>query len=51
MNDSVLPWAFLVGIVGMGYAGLSMRDSKYPMSLTKSTVDGDMYLVRNLEIA
>jgi len=48
MNDSVLPWAFLVGIVGMGYAGLSMRDSKYPMSLTKSTVDGDMYLVRNL---
>ena len=48
MNDSMLPWAFLAGVVGMGYAGLAMKDSKYPVALTQSKVDGEMYLVRNL---
>jgi len=44
----MLPWAFLAGVVGMGYAGLAMKDSKYPVALTQSHVDGEMYLVRNL---
>jgi len=48
MNDSILPWAFVAGVVGLGYAGLAMKDSKYPVALTKSNVDGEMYLVRNL---
>jgi hypothetical protein len=48
MNDSMLPWVFLAGVVGMGYAGLAMKDSKYPVALTQSNVDGEMYLVRNL---
>jgi len=44
----MLPWVFLAGVVGMGYAGLAMKDSKYPVALTQSNVDGEMYLVRNL---
>lgn len=48
MNDSVLPWAFIAGILGLGYAGLAMKESKYPVALTKSNIDGEMYLVRNL---
>ena len=48
MNESILPWAFMAGVVGLGYAGLAMKDSKYPVALTKSNVDGEMYLVRNL---
>jgi hypothetical protein len=48
MDGSVLPWAFVVGMVGLGYAGLQYKNSKYPMSLVKSSVDGEDYLVRNL---
>jgi len=48
MDQSVLPWAFMLTLVGAGYAGLYFKESKYPMALTKSTVDGDNYLVRNL---
>lgn len=48
MDSSMLPWAFVVGMVGLGYAGLQYKNSKYPMSLVKSNVDGEDYLVRNL---
>jgi hypothetical protein len=48
MDSSMLPWAFVVGMVGLGYAGLQYKNSKYPMCLVKSSVDGEEYLVRNL---
>jgi hypothetical protein len=48
MESSMLSWAFMLSLVGIGYAGLQYRNSKYPMTYVKSDVDGDNYLVRNL---
>jgi WLM domain len=48
MDGSMLPWAFVLGMVGLGYAGLQYKNSKYPMTLVKSSADGEDYLVRNL---
>jgi hypothetical protein len=48
MDASMLSWAFMLSVVGLGYAGLQYRNSKYPMCLVKAEVDGEQYLVRNL---
>ena len=48
MDESLLPWAFILGIVLVSYIAMYYKNSKYPMSLTQSLVDKEYYLVRNL---
>lgn len=46
--DNSLAWLTIFGILGVGYAALHYRKSKYPMTLQNSKVDNQKYLVRNL---
>lgn len=48
MDESSLPWIFIIVIVIIGYVAMYFKNSKYPMALTQSTVDKEFYLVRNL---
>ena len=48
MDTSVIPWAVFLTMVGASYTALYFKGSKYPMALTKSNVDNEYYLVRNL---
>jgi hypothetical protein len=48
MEESSLPWIFILGIVVVSYIAMYIKGSKYPVALTKSTVDNEYYLVRNL---
>lgn len=48
MNDSILPWIFVLVIVGLAYLAMNYKSSKYPMALVQSKVDKEYYLVRNL---
>jgi len=47
MDDS-LPWIFFIIFVAVAWTAMYFKGSKYPMSLTQSTVDKEHYLVRNL---
>jgi len=46
--DNTIPTLFLVTLVAASWVAMYYKGSKYPMSLTKSTVDQQYYLVRNL---
>ena len=48
MEDSNTQWIFFFGIVAVAFVAMYFKGSKYPMSLTKSGIDGEHYLVRNL---
>jgi hypothetical protein len=48
MEESSLPWLFVLGIVVVSYIAMYFKHSRYPMSLVQSTVDKEYYLVRNL---
>ena len=47
-NGSGAAWTFLIVIVVIAYAALSMKQSKYPMAYVESSVDKQRYYVRNL---
>lgn len=42
------PWLLLILFVVLGAAAMFYKQSKYPMSMVKSKVDDQYYLVRNL---
>jgi len=46
--DNTVPTLFFVTLVTVSWVAMYYKGSKYPMSLTKSTVDQQYYLVRNL---
>jgi len=46
--DSSLPWIFFGIFVLVAWTAMYFKGSKYPMSLQKSDVDKEYYLVRNL---
>ena len=48
MDESTTPWFFLVTVLAVAFVAMYFKSSKYPMSLTQSTVDKEYYLVRNL---
>lgn len=48
MEDTSIPWIFLLSLVVVAYVAMFFKNSKYPMALTQSTVDKEYYLVRNL---
>lgn len=48
MEESTTPWLFLVTVLAVAFVAMYFKSSKYPMSLTHSTVDKEYYLVRNL---
>jgi predicted metal-dependent hydrolase len=41
-------WIFIFAIVAVAWVAIYYKQSKYPLSYVKSTVDGEQYLVRNL---
>jgi hypothetical protein len=47
--DNQMPLIFFGTIIAVAWIALYMKGSKYPVSLTKSNVDGEYYLVRNME--
>ena len=48
MDESMVPWAFFLTLVAVAYVAMYFKGSKYPMALTKSSVDGENYFVRNM---
>jgi predicted metal-dependent hydrolase len=46
--DDVGPWIFILGIILVAWLYMYFKQTKYPLSLTTSNVDGQQYLVRNL---
>jgi hypothetical protein len=48
MDASTYPWVFVIVLVTVAWVTLYFKQSKYPLSLTKSEVDNEYYLVRNL---
>ena len=48
MDESIIPWIFILGILVVAYIAMYVKSARYPMSLTQSTVDKEYYLVRNL---
>lgn len=48
MESSNGPWIFVLVVLAIAYVAMYFKSSKYPLSLTKSTVDEEHYLVRNL---
>lgn len=48
MDASSAPWIFVIVLVTVAWVTLYFKQSKYPLSLTKATVDNEYYLVRNL---
>lgn len=48
MDETTTPWLFLVTVLAVAFVAMYFKSSKYPMSLTQSTVDKEYYLVRNL---
>jgi len=47
-NSNDFQWIFIFVIVAIAWFVLYYKQSKYPLSYVKSTVDGQQYLVRNL---
>jgi predicted metal-dependent hydrolase len=47
-DDSSYTWIFFLTLIAVAYIAMYFKSSKYPVSLTKSDVDGEFYLVRNL---
>lgn len=47
-SSSVGPWVLLIVIIAVAWFAMYYKQSKYPLSLVKSSVDGESYLVRNL---
>lgn len=47
-EHSMIPWVFIAAVVAVAYVAMYFKKSKYPMSLTKSSIDNELYLVRNL---
>lgn len=47
-NSNDFQWIFIFVIVAVAWFVLYYKQSKYPLSYVKSTVDGQQYLVRNL---
>jgi predicted metal-dependent hydrolase len=47
-NSNDFQWIFIFVIVAVAWFILYYKQSKYPLSYVKSTVDGQQYLVRNL---
>lgn len=48
MDDSSIPWAFLIAVVAVAWIALYFKQSSYPLSSVKSSVDNEYYLVRNM---
>ena len=48
MDDSSLPWVFIIGVVTVAYVAMYYKQAQYPMAMTQSTVDNEYYFVRNL---
>jgi hypothetical protein len=46
--DTEVSWLFIAVVVTIAYVAMYFKSSKYPMSLTQSTIDSEYYLVRNL---
>ena len=44
-----MEWLFVGGLAAAGLGAMVYKQSAYPMSYVKSTVDGERYLVRNME--
>lgn len=49
MADGIGGVAFIVALTGAAYGALQYKKSKYEMALVKSSIDGNNYLVRNME--
>ena len=47
-NSNDFAWIFIFVIVAVAWIAIYYKQSKYPLSYVKSTVDGEQYLVRNL---
>jgi hypothetical protein len=47
-NGSGIAWTFVILVIVFAYVGLSIKQSKYPMSYVESRVDKQRYYVRNL---
>lgn len=47
-ENTAAPWIFILGIIVVAWLYMYFKQSKYPLSLTTSNVDGQQYLVRNL---
>jgi predicted metal-dependent hydrolase len=47
-NSNNFQWIFIFVIVTVAWVAIYYKQSKYPLSYVKSTVDGEQYLVRNL---
>ena len=41
-------WIFVIVLVAIAWLAIYYKQSKYPLSYVKSSVDGEQYLVRNL---
>jgi len=48
MDDSVMPWIFVVIVIIVAYVFMTYKHSNYPVAYVKSDYDDQMYLVRNL---
>lgn len=48
MDPTTVPWVVFLTIIAVAWVAMFFKNSKYPMSLTKSNVDQQYYLVRNL---
>jgi len=48
MDQTTVPWVVFLTIIAVAWVAMFFKNSKYPMSLTKSNVDQQYYLVRNL---
>jgi hypothetical protein len=48
MDPTTVPWVVFLTIIAVAWIAMFFKNSKYPMSLTKSNVDQQYYLVRNL---
>ena len=44
-----MEWIFVGGLAAAGLGAMLYKQSSYPMSYVKSTVDNERYLVRNME--
>jgi hypothetical protein len=49
MADGLSGVALIVALSGAAYGALQYKKSKYEMALVKSSIDGNSYLVRNME--
>ena len=49
MSDGLGGIALIVAISGAAYGAFQYKKSKYEMALVKSSIDGNNYLVRNME--